>query len=63
MTSIIPNYKYIPTAEGAVNYPSAEMGGESRRQKEQKRKTGAKGLIFQVGFPQREEWSLTLKVV
>lgn len=58
MTSIIHNYKYIPTAEGAVNYPSAEMGGETRRQKEQRKKKRSKGLIFQAGFSQREEWSL-----
>lgn len=57
MTSIIHNYKYIPTAEGAVNYPSAEMGGEKRRQKEQ-RKYRSESLMFQAGFPPKEEWSL-----
>lgn len=59
MTSIIHNYKYIPTAEGAVNYPSAEMGGESKKTKRtEKEKNRSDGLIFQAGFPQREEWSL-----
>jgi len=56
MTSIIHNYKYIPIAEGVINYPSAETEGEKRRQKEQ-RKYRSESLMFQAGFPPREEWS------